>query len=146
MLSVARSITIDAPPARVFDAYTRLESWSRWVPHFRELTLLSDGPLRAGFRARIRTAYTPLGGIWEVTELQPGRSFAWTYRELPGLRLTVDHIAEPSGVRTRATLALRVSGPLGLLIAPVTGVMTRRTFDRSLAALKARLEGGPSSF
>jgi hypothetical protein len=55
--------------------------------------------------------------------------------------IAVDHAAEPDGAGTRATLRLAVGGPLGLLVWPLAAPLTRRTFDRSLAALKRRLEG-----
>jgi uncharacterized protein YndB with AHSA1/START domain len=140
MRTVARSLVIEAPPERVFAAYLDFASWLEWVPHFHEVTPLDGGPLRPGFRARIRTRFAPGPTLWEVTELRDGRSFAWAYEALPGLRLAVDHIAEADGAGARATLALDVSGPLGLLVAPGAAAMTRVTFDRSLAALKARLE------
>lgn len=142
MALVTRSAFIGVPPARVYQAYTDFASWPRWVPHFRELTPLDGGPLAPGFRARIRETNGRVAAVWEVTEVSPGRSFAWRTTFLPGLRLTVDHIAEPESAGTRATLALHVGGPLAALIAPVALLLCRRTFDRSLAALKERLEGG----
>ena len=142
MASVARSVLIAVPPSRVYQAYTDFASWPRWVPHFRELAPLDGGALAPGFRARIRETNGRVAAVWEVTEVSPGRSFAWRTAFLPGLRLTVDHVAEAEGPGTRATLRLHADGPLGLLIAPVGLWLTRRTFDRSLAALKALLERG----
>ena len=141
MLAVQRSLLIGAPPARVFEAFTDFATWRHWVPHFHELTPLSGGPLALGYQARIRERFSVVPRLWEVTALEPGRSFAWAASLLPGLRITVDHVAEPSEDATRARLALHVAGPLGLLVAPAAARLSRRTFDQSLAALKARLEG-----
>lgn len=146
MFSVSRSAFIDTPPARVFAAYVDFDSWLDWVPHFRELTPLSSGPLSdgalaPGFRARVRETYSVLPAAWEVVEVREGRSFAWRNRMPFGLTMTVDHIAEPEREGTLATLRLDVDGPLALLATPWMSVLTRRTFDRSLMALKARLEG-----
>jgi hypothetical protein len=140
MPSIARSIVIDVPPERVYEAYVDFASWLRWVPHFRGISLLDAGPLALGHRARISETYSVLSRVWRVTDLQPGRSFAWAASLLPGLRLTVDHIAELEGGRTRATLALRTDGPLALAAGPIATRLSSRTFARSLAALKALLE------
>lgn len=141
MPSVTRSLFIDVPPARVYGAYTDFASWLRWVPHFRELTPLDGSILAPGFRARIRESYHPLVAVWEVVRVEEGRSFAWRSASPPGVWLTVDHIAEAEGAGTRASLQIDIDGPVGLLIAPLAAALSRRTFDRSLAALKVLLEG-----
>ena len=110
------------------------------MPLFRELALLDDGELALGSKARIRTAYSLVPTILAVTEVDAGRSFAWTSTTLPGLGMTVDHVAEAEAGGTRATLRVDISGPVGLVAAPVAGRLSRLTFDRSLAALKGMLE------
>ena len=141
MLSVSRSRLVTVPPTRVWEAYVDFDSWLAWVPHFREVVPLSDGPLAQGYRARIRERFSVVPRVWEVTEFEPGRSFAWRGSLAPGLRLTVDHVATPEAPGTLATLTLRVEGPLAPLVAPVAFALTARTFERSLAALAERLEG-----
>ena len=141
MISVARSLLIAAPAERVYAAYLDFATWSAWVPHFHELTPLQDGELALGHRARVRERFSIVPTVWEVTELAPGRSFAWTSSTLPGLRLTVDHVAEANGVGALATLALHVEGPLAPVAGPVAVRLSRRTFDRSLVALRGVLEG-----
>lgn len=125
----------------MYEAYVDFDSWLDWVPHFRELTALSDGALAPGFRARVRETYGVLPAEWEVVEVREGRSFAWRNQRPFGLTLAVDHVAEAEGEGTLATLRLDVDGPLTPFAAPWMSLLARRTFDRSLSALKARLEG-----
>ena len=143
MPSVQRSLTIDAPPAKVYDAFVDLSRWLEWNPHLREVRPLGEGPLAQGSKARVALKLSPLPSVWEVTEVNPGRSFAWASSSLPGLRLIFDHIAEGADGGTRATLRIDIEGPLAFL-AGVTGAFYGRNLDRSLATLKRMLEGEPA--
>ena len=140
MPSLQRSLTIDAPPTKVYEAFVDLGRWLEWNPHFREVRPLSEGPLAQGSKARIALKLSPLASVWEVTEVNPGRSFAWASSSLPGLRLNFDHIAESADGGTRATLRIDIEGPLAFL-AGLAGAFYGRNLDRSLAALKRMLEG-----
>jgi ligand-binding SRPBCC domain-containing protein len=139
MPSLQRSLTIDAPPAKVYEAFVDLSRWLEWNPHFREVRSLSEGPLAQGSKARIALKLSPLASVWEVTEINPGRSFAWTSSSLPGLRLNFDHIAEGADGGTLATLRIDIEGPLAFLTG-LAGAFYNRNLDRSLAALKQMLE------
>jgi uncharacterized membrane protein len=140
MPSIERSQTIDAPPDKVYDAFVDLSRWLEWNPHFRQVQPLSEGPLAEGSRARIALKLSPFATLWEVTEINSGRSFAWASSSIPGIRLVFDHVAESADGGTRATLRIDFEGPLAFM-AGVTGVYYGRNLDRSLAALKRILEG-----
>ncbi len=140
MPSVERSLTIDAPPARVYAAFIDLSRWLEWNPQLREVTPLSEGPLAVGSKARIAGQMMIGGRIWEVTELNPGRSFAWK-SSFPGLRLVFDHIAEGADGGARATIRIDAEGPLAFPAWLAGGFFGRNFLDRSLGALKAMLEG-----
>lgn len=139
MPSVERSLTIDAPPATVYEAFVDLSRRLEWNPHLRAVTPLSEGPLAPGFRARVTLKLNPLPSTWEVTEVNPGRSFAWKSSLLPGVRLLFDHIAEGAEGGTRATLRIDIEGPLAF-IAGLAGSVYGRNLDHSLDALKSMLE------
>lgn len=139
MPSLQRSLTIDAPPDRVYEAFTDFDRWLEWNPHLRKVKPLCEGPLEAGCTARIALKLSPLTSIWEVTEVNPGRSFAWASSSLPGVRLVFDHIAEAFDGGSVATLRIDIEGPLAFLT-PLTGAFYTRNLDRSLAALKRMLE------
>ncbi len=140
MPSVERSLTRDAPPATVYEAFVDLSRWLEWNPHLRGVTPLSEGPLAPGFRARVTLKLNPLPSTWEVTEVNPGRSFAWKSSLLPGVRLLFDHIAEGADGGTRATLRIDIEGPLAFA-AGLAGSVYGRNLDHSLNALKGMLEG-----
>jgi hypothetical protein len=140
MPSIQRSLTIDAPPAAVYEAFVDLARWLEWNPHLREVKLLGEGPLAQGSKARIALKLSPFVTVWEVTEITPGRSFAWASSSLPGVRLIFDHIAEGADGGTLATLRIHIGGPLALL-SGLASAFYARNLDRSLAALKRMLEG-----
>ncbi len=144
MPSVQRSLTIDAPPAQVYEAFVDLSRWLEWNPHLREVKPLSEGPLAPGSRARVALKLNPLPSVWEVTEMNPGRSFAWASSLLPGIRLVFDHVAESADGGTRATLRIDIEGPLAFL-AGLASTVYGRNLDHSLAALKRMLEGEAAS-
>ncbi len=136
---IERSLLINAPPARVYEAYVDLSQWPEWTPHFREIRLLTEGPLAVGSRARISLKINPLATVWEVTEIVDGRSFAWASSSLPGLRLVFHHIAEGADDGTRATLRIHIRGPLAFLTHFV-GRIYGRNLDHALRLLKSNLE------
>ena len=144
MPSVERSRTIDAPPARVYEAFVNLSRWLEWNPHLRTVTPLAEGPLAPGLKARIALKLNPLPSVWQVTEVNPGRSFAWVSTSLPGVRLVFDHSAESAEGGALATLRIDFQGPLGFL-AGLAGPFYARNLDHSLAALKSLLEGEPAT-
>ena len=142
MPSVERSLTIAVPPARVYDAFVDHSRWLEWNPHMREMRPLSEGPLAPGFRARLAAKLNPFASTWEVTEVNPGRSFAWASSSFfPGLRLVFDHIAEGADGGTRATIRIDVEGPLAFLAWLAGGFYGRNFLGRSLGALRRMLEG-----
>ncbi len=140
MPSVERSITINAPPERVYEAFVDHSRWLEWNPNMREMRPLSEGPLTPGFRARAAHKLNPVASVWEVTEVNPGRSFAWRSSFLPGLRLAFDHIAEGAAGATRATIRIDIAGPLAFVARLAGGVLARNLLDSSLTALKGLLE------
>jgi hypothetical protein len=106
----------------------------------REVRPLSEGPLALGSKTRIALKRSPFASVWEVTEVNPGRSFAWNSSLLPGVRLAFDHIAEAADGGTRATLRIDIEGPLAFM-AGLAGSIYGRNLDHSLNALKGMLEG-----
>src|SRR3990170_8745621 len=108
MPSVERSLTINAPPGTVYEAFVDLGRWLEWNPHLRSVTPLTEGPLTVGSRARVALKLNPLPSVWEVSEVSAGRSFAWVSSSIPGMRLIFDHIAESADGGTRATLRIDI--------------------------------------
>ncbi len=134
------SIDVDAPVERVWAVLRDVERWPEWATTVTSVRRLDDGPLAVGSRARIEQPRIP-PTEYEVTELEPNRSFTWVAAG-PGVRTTARHLLEERGTAgTRVTLAVEQAGPVGA----VMGRFYRRLTDRYLAAeaegIKARSEG-----
>ncbi len=130
MSRVARSVRIEAPATEVWAALVDVEAWPAWAAQFKRLERLDKGPLASGSRVRVRPKGMP-GAVWTVTEFEDGRSFTWTSRLAPGVRLTGGHELTPDGNRTDAEFWLEASGALGSLLSPI---LRRTIFRRNTAS------------
>ena len=140
---ISRSIHIDAPPERVWQATVDVERWPQFAAQFRRIERTDDGPLALAKKARV----TPRGFLaseWLVTEYEDGRSFTWETDALPGLHFVGGHIVEPEGDGTRATMSLQSSGPVALLITPAAFLVFRRNVRLECEGLKKHCERGAS--
>lgn len=65
----------EAPPARVWEALTDIDSWHEWMPNLVRIEKLTEGPLREGSRWReVRKMFgREAAEVFEVRELEPGR-------------------------------------------------------------------------
>ncbi len=132
------SASVHAPASRAWEIYREVERWAEWTASITSVELL-DGPLRVGARARVRQPRLP-AAIWEVTELDEGRSFVWVSRA-PGVLTTGIHVVEDRGPgECRVVAALTQEKPLGLLIGLAARRLTHRYLAMESAGLKSRAE------
>ena len=96
------------------------------------LRRLDGGPLTAGSEVQLKQPAFPRTR-WRVTEMRPGRSFAWESTS-GGMTAVGDHIVEPQGNGSLITLTLRTHGPLSGLISLLLG-------RRSLRYITMELDG-----
>jgi uncharacterized membrane protein len=138
-MRVETTLDIDAPAERVWEVMADVERWPEWTASVERAERLDDGPLRLGSRARLKQPRFP-PVVWEVTELEPGRSFAWTAKNV-GLTSVGRHrvVARGEGGAT-VTLTLEQEGPMAPLLALLTGKRTRRYVDTEAQGLKRRCE------
>lgn|SRR5690606_14592013 len=133
------SIEIDAPAATVWDVYSAVEGWPRWTDSVTELTALDGPELQVGRRYAIAQPRLPRL-VWEVTDLEPGRSWHWRQRS-PGGTTVAHHRIEPlADGRARATLGVDQRGPVGVVVGLLTRRLTRRYLAMEAAGLKATAE------
>ena len=134
-------ITIDiaAPPQRVWNVTADVERWPEWTESVLSVRRLDDGKFRVGSRARIRQPKF-LPALWEVTQLDEGRSFTWVTRS-PGLRATGHHSVTPIAGGSRATLSVKYSGAMAGLVAKLLAGTTERFLTLEANGLKKRSEG-----
>ena len=132
------SIDIAAPPQRVWQVMTDIERWPEWTASVISVRRLDSGALRIGSRARIKQPKF-LPALWEVTQLDAGRSFAWVTRS-PGVRATGIHQVKATPNGSRATLGVVYSGGLAPVVATLLGGVTNRFLALEAAGLRKRSE------
>lgn len=148
MPTYEQRIQIQAPSETVWATLTDVARWPEWTPTARRLERLDGGPFGVGSRARIWL----MGGMgrpstWEVTELTPGRSFAWR-SSMPGVTMTATHDVEaaaggPAAAgATQLTLRIVMEGPLAGVMSPWLGRVSRRNIAIEATELKRRCETG----
>jgi uncharacterized membrane protein len=142
-------VDIDAPTNDVWDVFSDVERWPEWTPSVTNLAAM-DGPgIEVGKRFAIKQPRMPKL-VWEVTEVEPGRSWTWVQRSPGGLTRASHEIEPLSGARTRVRQQIDQSGPVGSLVGLLMRRMTRRYLELEAAGLKARSEqshrlNGPAS-
>lgn len=138
MPGLRHSVTIAAPPERVWEVVTDVERWPERIPTVDEAERLEPGPLAVGSRTRLKQPKLS-EAVWTVTELADGRSFTWNSTS-PGISITGGHVVEPDPAGARLTLTLQVSGPLAPLGWLMTRAMTRRYVETEAASVKKAAE------
>ena len=138
-MHVETAVEIDASPEKVWAVMTDVERWPEWTASVDRAERLDDGPLRVGSRARLKQpGFPPV--VWEVTALEPGRSFSWTAKNV-GITSTGEHRISPhASGRVMVNLSLRQQGRLAPLLAAFTSKLTRRYVETEAQGLKRRCE------
>lgn len=116
-----------------------VERWHEWTPSIQRIVKLDSGPLHIGSRARV---YQPklLPAVWQVSEIDAGRSFVWVSRA-PGALVTGRHRVDSlDNGSSRVTLSVDYSGPIGRIVGRVFGNLTERYIAMEANGLKHRCE------
>ena len=108
MPGLQRTVTIAAPPERVWAVVVDVERWPERIPTVDAIERLDAGPLAVGSRTRLQQPRLPTA-VWTVTELADGSSYTWESSS-PGVTITATHVVEPHPAGSRLTLALRSRG------------------------------------
>jgi uncharacterized protein YndB with AHSA1/START domain len=135
-----QSITVDiaAPPERVWQVLSDVESWPSWTPTITAVHLLDDPTLQLGGRAMVQQPRLP-DAEYVVTELIAGRSFIWV-TDRPGVRTTASHTIEPVPTGARVRLSVAQTGWLGGLIGRLYRGLTDRYLHNEANGLKRTCE------
>ena len=148
------TLTIEATPAEVFEFATDFDRIPEWIPQIVSLTMLTDGPLRAGsrFRETRRTGKRLATAEIEVIRHEgPAHRASAPYRHsaaasMGGVHATCHYRFVPSGShRTRLTVNAEIAGTrlLARLFVPFLTGMMKREQATALARLKAAAEAAP---
>ncbi len=134
MPGLQHTVTIAAPPERVWAVLLDIERWPERIPTVDSVERLDAGPLAVGSRTRLQQPRLPTE-VWTVTELTDGSSFTWESSS-SGVSVTASHLVDPHPDGSRLTLALTVSGPLARVGWLFTRSLTRRYVETEAASLK----------
>jgi len=138
MPGLRHTVTIAAPPERVWSVVADVDRWPERIPTVDAVERLDSGPLVVGSRTRLQQPRLPTA-VWTVTELTQGSSFTWVSRS-PGVTVTASHLVEPHPDGSRLTLAVDVSGPIAWMGWLMTRSLTRRYVETEAASMKRAAE------
>lgn len=129
---VSVGLTAAAPAA--WSLMSDVCRWPEWMPTVQQVRPLGSPGLALGARFEVRQPRLR-PAVWQVTQIEPGRSFAWQTRSI-GLTTRAEHVialAEPGQVTAR--LRIVFSGWMAGVAAWLFGRLTREYLQRELDAL-----------
>jgi len=134
------TIEINAPLDKVWATLFDVERWPEWTASMSEVQRLEDKELIVGSKVRIKQPKMP-SLVWEITELDRGRSFTWRSSS-PGIMTIGTHHLEPlAEAGTAVTLGIHLSGAF----APIGGLFMsgriRQYVQMEADGLKERCAG-----
>jgi carbon monoxide dehydrogenase subunit G len=138
MPGLEHTITIAAPPERVWAVLIDVERWPERIPTVDSVERLDAGPFAVGSQARLRQPKLP-EAVWTVTELTDGTSYTWESKQ-PGAHSVASHVVEPHPDGARLTLAVSVSGPMAGLGWLFTKGLAKRYVETEAASIKSVAE------
>jgi hypothetical protein len=140
---IRNELLIEADPAVVWALTVDIERWPELTPTITEVTVLDDGPLRPGRRARVKQpAQRP--AVWTVSRFEPGTTFEWWTRVGPVTMTGGHHLsADPGGCVN--VLTLEVTGRGAGLAERLVGARIARAIDTENRGFKAAAEAATGS-
>jgi uncharacterized membrane protein len=142
--NTSKTVSIDAPPDRVFAVLKDVERWPEWTPTMLSVKRRESGPFMIGSTAEVRQPKLR-PAIWQVTEVEEGRNFTWTSRS-PGVRMKAGHLVEPDGAGSRVVLLFEMSGLMAPLVSGLFGKLIDEYVSTEARGLKKRCEtAGPDA-
>jgi uncharacterized protein YndB with AHSA1/START domain len=138
-IHVERTVSINAPPERVFAVMKDVERWPEWTESIRSVERLDSGEFGVGCKARLKIRRSPNANVWTVTELTPNRSFTWETNS-GGVKGVATHVIEPDANGSKVTLIVDLSGPVATLFGWFIGGPTKQNVEMEAEGLKRRSE------
>jgi uncharacterized membrane protein len=132
------SISIDAPPERVWSVMTDVERWPEWTATVAEAKRLDDGDFRLGSKARLKQPRIP-ALTWTVTAMEEDRFFEWR-TGAPGVSTKAGHEVLQEGTASRVTLWVEQNGLLVKLMSGRFAKMADEYLQIEAEGLKRRSE------
>lgn len=143
-VEVENSVFIDASPREVFDAWSDVENFPRFMSHVTEVRDLGHRRSHWVVRGPAGMEYA-----WNAVMTEQSRPDRLSWRSEPGSEIEQDGSVTFESVNggTRATVRISYAPPAGVLghgVARMLGVDPQRQMDDDLAEMKAFIERGGS--
>ena len=133
------SVEIAAPASIVWEVFADVERWPEWTASVERAVPLDRPAIEVGRRFEIKQPRLPKV-VWEVTEVDRGRSWTWRQRS-PGSTAFASHEVVPlDAERTLVRQRIDQRGPLGVVVGVLMRRLTRRYLHLEADGLKARSE------
>jgi len=132
------TVDIAADADRIWATWVDIEGWPDWSESVESAQRLDDGEFDVDSPARLKQPKMR-AAEWEVTDVDPGRSFVWRTRS-GGLDMVATHAMEPTGDGVRVALSFELTGPLSGLVGRLGGGRIRRYIGMEGDGLKAHCE------
>lgn len=135
---VAREFTVDVSVDRAWDHLARVEHWTSWAKHIKQVTLEPSGPLTQTSAGAFRLA----GGARSTFRMEiyePPKRWQWVGRFLT-IQVHYDHRFEPvDSEHTRLIWIVTAEGPGSATLGRLFGAIYARNLDRAIPNLQAEL-------
>ena len=131
------SLETSAPPDRVWQVWSDVNTWPEWNPDMK--TSRIEGPLKLGATGNIDTRS---GGKHDVvvTQYDEGRSFELESTAMPGTKMGIRATVTPTASGTRISQAFEARGLLAPLVGPMMAGTILKTFNSVLQGLAKKAE------
>ena len=133
------SIEIDASAATVWAVFADAERWPEWTASVERVVALEGPGIEVGRRFEIKQPRLPTV-VWEVTEVDPGRSWTWRAHSPGATTLASHEVIGRDGGATLVRQRIDQRGPLGIAVGVLMRRLTRRYLDLEAKGLKAQSE------
>lgn len=145
-VEVENSVFIDASPREVFDAWSEVENFPRFMSHVTEVRDLGHRRSHWVVRGPAGLEYA-----WNAVMTEQSRPDRLSWRSEPGSEIEQDGSVTFESVNggTRVTVRISYSPPAGVLghgVARMLGVDPQRQMDDDLAQMKAFIERGNARY
>jgi len=134
------TIEINAPRDRVWQVTTDVEAWPKWAPAMERIRREDTGDFKLGSTALIKQKQMP-ETRWTVTEIDPGKRFAWQTRVL-GMDMLATHIIIPGDRAVTNLLRIEMHGLLIKLLGPIMKALVAKSLKLENQGLKHYCESG----
>jgi uncharacterized protein YndB with AHSA1/START domain len=140
MVSESYTVSIDAPPEKVWAVMVDVESWPEWTPSVMRVQRLDNREFGEGSRAKLTVKGAPTS-VWTVVDFSPGKAFTWSTKAR-GVESVAEHIITHAGDGSKVTLNVVNRGLIATIMAPLIRRVSRRNLRMEGDGLKARCESG----